>query len=46
MDSFLEKYVQLSNKNQKIIISTGQKQNEYVFNNTIDKKKYIELSNL
>ena len=39
MDSFLEKYVQLSNKNQKIIISTGQKQNEYVFNNTIDKKK-------
>lgn len=36
MKSFLEKYSQLSNRNQNIIISIGHKQNDYTFNNTID----------
>ena len=37
MNIFLEKYLQLSNKNQNIIISVGQKQNNYTFNNEVPK---------
>ena len=37
MNTFLEKYLQLSNKNQNIIISIGQKQNDYIFNNEVPK---------
>ena len=48
MDKFLEKYLQLSNKNQNIIISLGKKINNYIFDNTINKnivKKIIKYIN-
>lgn len=48
MDSFFEKYLQLSNKNQNIIISLGEKQNDYTFDNTVNKKtipKIIQFIN-
>ena len=37
MNSFLEKYLQSSNKNQNIIISLGKKTTDYIFDNTLDK---------
>ena len=48
MDKFLEKYLQLSNKNQNIIISLGKKINNYIFDNTINKnivQKIIKFIN-
>lgn len=42
---FLKKYLQQANRNQNIIISLGEKKNDYIFNNIIDKKKAHNIIN-